>query len=158
MRLGKQDQQAILKAQIRQIQSSPLLTPKEKAESMQNLMMKNWNASRDKVAPIRVQSDAEVERQRVTYHVRNIVIQQMCVCSLYWRQLMSERSRKRSRLQPLPVCLMAFVFVCQSHSANEFLTCPNTDAAANCRAIAVENGTLAAFAMVRFPLSMPKVP
>lgn len=70
----EQDQQAILKAQIRQIQSSPLLTPKEKAESMQNLMMKNWNASRDKVALTRVQSDAKVERQRVTYHVRTIVI------------------------------------------------------------------------------------
>lgn len=70
----EQDRQAILKAEIRQIQSSPLLTPKEKAESMQNLMMKNWNASRDKVALTRVQSDAEVERQRVTYHVRTLVI------------------------------------------------------------------------------------
>lgn len=60
----------MLKAKIREIQSSPLLTPKEKAESMQHLMMKNWTDSRDKETHARVQSDCEVERQRTTYHVR----------------------------------------------------------------------------------------
>ncbi|KAJ0404873.1 hypothetical protein ATCC90586_007823 [Pythium insidiosum] len=63
-----QDQQAALKAQIRQIQSSKSLTPKEKAESVQKLMMKQWNENQEKVALTRQQSDNETERLRVTYH------------------------------------------------------------------------------------------
>ncbi|KAJ0400750.1 hypothetical protein P43SY_005471 [Pythium insidiosum] len=63
-----QDQQAALKAQIRQIQSSKSLTPKEKAESVQKLMMKQWNENQEKVALTRQQSDNETERRRVTYH------------------------------------------------------------------------------------------
>uniref|UniRef100_K3WU11 RING finger and CHY zinc finger domain-containing protein 1 n=1 Tax=Globisporangium ultimum (strain ATCC 200006 / CBS 805.95 / DAOM BR144) TaxID=431595 RepID=K3WU11_GLOUD len=62
------DQQAILKAQIRQIQSSTSLTPKEKAESVQNLMMKQWNDSRDKVVLTkRQESDTEADQKRTTY-------------------------------------------------------------------------------------------
>ncbi|KAF1328793.1 hypothetical protein FI667_g6559, partial [Globisporangium splendens] len=66
---NNQDQQAILKAQIRQIQSSTSLTPKEKAESVQNLMMKQWNDSRDKVVLTKRQgSDTEADRK---YEVAN---------------------------------------------------------------------------------------
>ncbi|RLN31735.1 hypothetical protein BBJ28_00015817 [Nothophytophthora sp. Chile5] len=61
--------QPLLKAKIREIQSSPLLTPKEKAESVQNLMMKDWNDSRTKAASSKVECNAETERQRTTYHV-----------------------------------------------------------------------------------------
>ncbi|RLN55520.1 hypothetical protein BBJ28_00002766, partial [Nothophytophthora sp. Chile5] len=61
--------QALLKVKIREIQSSPLLTPKEKAESVQNLMMKDWNDSRTKAASSKVECNAETERQRTTYHV-----------------------------------------------------------------------------------------
>jgi hypothetical protein len=63
------DPQARLKAQIREIQSSTSLTSKEKAASVQNLMMKQWNDSRDKIALTRQQSDNEVERVCQTFHV-----------------------------------------------------------------------------------------
>ncbi|TMW64952.1 hypothetical protein Poli38472_009119 [Pythium oligandrum] len=63
-----EDQQAVLKAQIREIQASKSLTPKEKAESVQKLMMKQWTENQEKVALTRTQSDSEVERRRVTYH------------------------------------------------------------------------------------------
>ncbi|TYZ66354.1 hypothetical protein PybrP1_006951 [[Pythium] brassicae (nom. inval.)] len=63
---SNQDQQALLKTQIRQIQASTSLTPKEKAESVQNLMMKQWNDSH-KVALKPQESDSETERKRTTY-------------------------------------------------------------------------------------------
>lgn len=65
-----QDQQTALKVQIRQIQANTSLTPKEKAESVQNLMMKKWNDSRDKVVLKRQESDSETERKKTTYFVR----------------------------------------------------------------------------------------
>lgn len=60
----------MLKSQIRQIQASTSLTPKEKAESVQNLMMKQWNDAH-KVPLKRQESDSETERKHTTYFVRH---------------------------------------------------------------------------------------
>lgn len=61
--------QALLKAKIREIQSSPVLTPKQKAESVQNLMMKDWNDAKSKAGAAKTECDTEVERKRASYHV-----------------------------------------------------------------------------------------
>lgn len=64
-----EDPQNAIKSKIREIQSSKSLTPKEKADSVQKLMMKSWTENQEKLALTRVTSDSEVERRRVTYHV-----------------------------------------------------------------------------------------
>ncbi|ETN17644.1 hypothetical protein PPTG_05393 [Phytophthora nicotianae INRA-310] len=65
---GAEATQALLKAKIREIQSSPVLTPKQKAESVQNLMMKDWNDAKSKAGVIKTECNAEVERKRLSYH------------------------------------------------------------------------------------------
>ncbi|KAF1793875.1 Zinc finger, CTCHY-type [Phytophthora cactorum] len=64
---GAEATQALLKAKIREIQSSPVLTPKQKAESVQNLMMKDWNDAKSKAGVIKTECNAEVERKRISY-------------------------------------------------------------------------------------------
>ncbi|KAH7488540.1 hypothetical protein PRIC1_007346 [Phytophthora ramorum] len=65
---GAEATQALLKAKIREIQSSPVLTPKQKAESVQNLMMKDWNDAKSKAGACKAECDTEAERTQTSYH------------------------------------------------------------------------------------------
>lgn len=71
-----------MKAQIRQIQACKSLTPKEKADSVQKLMMKRWTDNQEKVALTRITSDSEIERRRVSYHNEE---EKVLGCSHYQR-------------------------------------------------------------------------
>ncbi|EGZ30008.1 hypothetical protein PHYSODRAFT_323450 [Phytophthora sojae] len=64
---GAEATQALLKAKIREIQSSPVLTPKQKAESVQNLMMKDWNDAKSKAGTAKTESDSEADRKEKSY-------------------------------------------------------------------------------------------
>ncbi|KAL0583163.1 hypothetical protein ABG067_006930 [Albugo candida] len=58
----------MLKAQIRQVQARTSLTPKDKAELVQGLMMKQWNDSRQKISAVKGSCDNETERLQPTHH------------------------------------------------------------------------------------------
>ena len=68
-----ENSQEMLKAQIRQVQARTSLTPKDKAELVQGLMMKQWNDSRQKIIALKGSSDTETERLRASYHVRSML-------------------------------------------------------------------------------------
>ncbi|KAL8024649.1 putative Zinc finger, RING-type, Zinc finger, CHY-type, Zinc finger, RING/FYVE/PHD-type [Plasmopara halstedii] len=65
---GAEATQALLKAKIREIQSSPVLTPKQKAESVQNLMMKDYNDAKLRAYAVKLEGDSEVERKQSSYY------------------------------------------------------------------------------------------
>jgi hypothetical protein len=66
-----------LKAKILEIQTSKTLTPKEKADGMQKLLMKQWNDAQERLTPKAAVEKPETpiaydaERKIVTYYVRS---------------------------------------------------------------------------------------
>ncbi|RQM11577.1 hypothetical protein B5M09_006108 [Aphanomyces astaci] len=65
--------QANLKARIMQIQTNKSLTPKEKADGMQKVMMQQWTEAQERLTPKQAESKPETpvadsDRTVVTYH------------------------------------------------------------------------------------------
>ncbi|EQC28796.1 hypothetical protein SDRG_13477 [Saprolegnia diclina VS20] len=64
--------QANLKAKILEIQTNKSLTPKEKADGMQKLMMQQWNEAQERLTPKAIEKPetpiTDADRTVVTYH------------------------------------------------------------------------------------------